>query len=76
MISGFESRAAVFPQYDDYTIFRTANVREREHFIDKKQELSTIIWETNLRRTSEENKKLLGSSRKSHRSNVTGSALR
>ena len=36
MISGFESRASVFPQYDDYTVFRTTNVKDREHFMAKK----------------------------------------
>ncbi len=76
MISGFESRAAVFPQYDDHTVFRTANIRDREHFMDSKQELNTIIWETNLRKTAEENKKVLGSSRKSQRSTTNGSVLR
>lgn len=65
MISGFESRSAVFPQYDDYTVFRSANIKDREHLmLDKKQELNTIIWESNLRRTTEDNKKILGSNRK------------
>jgi hypothetical protein len=71
MISGFESRSAAFPKYDDYTVFRSANVQHREHFMQKKEDLNTIVWETNLRRTPEENKKLLGSTRKSQRSNAS-----
>lgn len=54
MISGYESRAQVFPQYDDSTIFRSNNLNERAHLMNEKQELNTIIWETNLRRSVNE----------------------
>lgn len=54
MISGYESRAQVFPQYDDTTIFRSNNLNERAHFMNDKQELNTIIWEANLRRSVNE----------------------
>jgi len=76
MISAFESRSAVFPQYEDYSVFRSANIKDREHLMENKQELSTIVWETNLRRTAEENKKILGSNKKSYRSANNNSALK
>ena len=49
MISAFESRSDAFPKYEDRTVFKSANLNERKHFIEKKQELSTIVWESNLR---------------------------
>lgn len=72
MISGFESRAAVFPQYEDYNCFRSANIKDREHLMDSKQELSTIVWETNLRRSEIEMKNKLQSAR---RKNLLNSSL-
>ena len=57
MISGYESRAQVFPEYDDKTVFRSNNLNERAHFLNDNQELNTIIWETNLRRNESPNKK-------------------
>jgi len=44
--------------------------------MENKQELSTIVWESNLRRTAEENKKVLGSNKKSYRSANNNSALK
>ncbi len=54
MISGYESRAQVFPEYDDKTVFRSNNLNERAHFLNDNQELNTIIWEANLRRSVNE----------------------
>lgn len=59
MISGFESRAQVFPPYEDNSVFRSANINDRKHLSSKSKLIQNVVWEANLRMTPEEQKILL-----------------
>ncbi|TNV82163.1 hypothetical protein FGO68_gene16337 [Halteria grandinella] len=60
-ISGFESRAQAFPQYEDKQCFRTANTNDRLHLIQSNKQIQTIAWETNLRLSKEDREKRFSS---------------
>ena len=48
-ISSFESKAHVFPKYDDRKAFQTSNANERAHLIKDAHDINVVVWESNLR---------------------------